>query len=527
MHQIQRMPEPPADVIGFLDTLPLPGTLPLPWATWTLFGLWHYSSRVQWAWQTAHDRLEVELERQASVEDPRVYADFLDPAQRGIVPGLPNWRYSLRGTGEHSCYLIHRGTGERLYFSLDCGLHHIEIHEFKRYVKTYRQPPAVIERLRRLHPSSVGMILGLRSLHEVALARLETMPTVMFTRDQLPEAAIANLLHRWENTEDRLWLAAWIGDWLAADKEARRTGRTDLIRVTSRRADLSRLQWLCVLRTWLNSSGPSISLLGALKDATADETDTLIEEALADTNKGFDALELIADDPSWCPRVFELFMQFEQPDDMIYYLPHEYAAYLGRHGYRIPEVMAWLLREKPSAYRVLLPSAWKHAPDLLHELADVALREGRQDDRLTAAALVAAIGQPWCYELSGGDWPELALECLAALEQSDSATAQEQARCWVEQQDAALNEPIDPDTDLYDYCIDGVRSRMADRITELVLSMGEPVGVWQYRGSKKTIKRPEPASIPTRLPAPKQQPTPWSWRSPRESSCRPKPLRLA
>jgi hypothetical protein len=272
-----------------------------------------------------------------------------------------------------------------------------------------------------------------------------------------------------------VWLAARIGDWVAADEEARRRGRADLLRLTGPHARVCREEWLLLLRKELKERGPSAGLLGALADAGAGEAAALIGRALADKKRAHSTLELIDDDPAWRSSIFELLMRFHQPADAFSLLPRGYARYLGKHDHRVPPVLAYLLREQQPAYDLILPMAARHAPARLREFASSALRSQSPEDRLTAAALLVRLGHRWCKQLLSqrldeADSVETALECLEALGRNDCPELQAQARHWARQHAGGLAREVQGERCYNMYCIDGVRGAFSDRVAGLELS---------------------------------------------------------
>lgn len=106
----------------------------------------------------------------------------------------------------------------------------------------------------------------------------------------------------------------------------------------------------------------------------------------------------LRDYPTWCPRVFELLMQFEQTADMILVLPHDYARYLGRHGYRAVCRGCRCLRARLLCRSQRTNGQWRHAAHLRCRVAVHALRSrgasgGRANRSLGVSVLPLAL--PW------------------------------------------------------------------------------------------------------------------------------------
>src|SRR5205085_6508305 len=111
---------------------PTVGAFPSPQVTWMLLGLLHYRLRKVWAWRTLRTRLG--LRRR----------DALHSDARGIVPGLPDWRYVLMGW---MSALFHRGTGEQIEIDAINGPDPIGVDSFVGHYVTHREPGPAERRL--------------------------------------------------------------------------------------------------------------------------------------------------------------------------------------------------------------------------------------------------------------------------------------------------------------------------------------------------------------------------------------------
>src|SRR5262249_15164863 len=126
-------------------------------------------------------------------------------------------------------------------------------------------------------------------------------------------------------------------------------------------------------------------LLYALAHARAMDLPHHLDRALGEPDAAWAALEIIAGDPAWCPRVYGLFSTSA-------YAPYggleeKAALYLGRHHHRLPEVMAYLVAQGWPLWDVLIVLALEDAPHRLGEFVTQGLWSRRSEDRLTAAVL--------------------------------------------------------------------------------------------------------------------------------------------
>src|SRR4051812_45747290 len=148
--------ERPEDVRGFVRDALAKGPLPLPQVTWTLLGLIHHQRRKDWAWRVLRKRLGCLLRRPekgtVSVQD------VLDGVQEGIVPGLPDWEYSLDGNDSH---LTHRGTSEDIHIDALNGPGLIRGGCFVRHFVSHRDPGPAEEHLAQLFPAGDGCRIAL------------------------------------------------------------------------------------------------------------------------------------------------------------------------------------------------------------------------------------------------------------------------------------------------------------------------------------------------------------------------------
>src|SRR4051794_2643642 len=98
----------PADLAAFLRGLPVPGTLPSPWETWTLIGLVRHRERQLWVETIVRTRLRGDPAGLAAIG---ALGHPEGVKQSGPVPGMPEWEYYFHGRG---CCISHKVNGDEI-----------------------------------------------------------------------------------------------------------------------------------------------------------------------------------------------------------------------------------------------------------------------------------------------------------------------------------------------------------------------------------------------------------------------------
>jgi hypothetical protein len=230
----QALGEPPDDLATAICALPDVGHSPSPWATWTLIGRVRHRRRQLWVAEVVSSRLQGEPEsiaRMGALGHPE------DIPQSGLVPGLTDWEYFFHGKG---CCLTHRGSGEAIdvdFFGETAE--YFDIFFYLNYLKSLKNPEPPEARLIALNSSfqPIRLVVG-ELLDSGMLTPLEGGEyPFRISEDVLShEDAIDRFCDAWENPDRQLWLAALVGDWLAACELALVTGDRDLIALTASRA---------------------------------------------------------------------------------------------------------------------------------------------------------------------------------------------------------------------------------------------------------------------------------------------------
>jgi hypothetical protein len=399
--------------------------LPSPWTTWTLIGLVRHRQRQRWVGQVVTERLGGglgQLAQAGALAHPR------GRPQKGLVPGLEEWGYYFHGIG---CCLTHRLSGERI--DVDFYGDHAEgfdVYFYVEYLRSLRRPPAPEHRLMELHPSLETVELGLDEL-------LREGRLIMDPDGDAPRLSAAVLEHEqdvvafceaWSAAEPphRAWLAAQIGDWLAAG--------------AGERAALARRQRIERLLGEFEGGNAALVLLG-LHELDAAELPSLLERVLAGApcaamSRALQIIEERADADGWCPALFALAARLDPTDPVPSpYLWKRCVQSLLRRGHRVAEVLEALPRAGPRTSGDAALLALEHAPALALPLFREALRSSVPDTRCTAAAVLALLDEPWSRAelravLDESHEPKLTRECRAALASSVDPRARLAAREW-------------------------------------------------------------------------------------------------
>jgi hypothetical protein len=435
-----RLREPdPADVVSAIRGLPEPGVLPSPWDTWTLIGLTRHRERQFWVAEMIRTRLRgapAALAAMGALGHP-------DGVPRsGPLPGMPEWEYFFHGGG---CCISHKVDGDEIDVDFfDDSADYFCTFFYQNYLKSLRRPEPPELRLRELHPSVRAVEIAVTDL--LAAGALTPLPG----RDAHPcrladkvlavAADIDSFSAAWSQADRRVWLAALIGDWLAADEAA--AGRPELTAISGPRADRVRGIRRRRLRRELGEPYRGADALHALADLRAPDLDQCLEDALSGTPSGLisAALDVIGrqDDPRWCARVHALFSRVDPAGEPPQ--PHIWITslkFLLRHGHRSAEVIASLARAGRTAVGEAVLLSLEHAPVLALPLIRKGLLADVPINRTEVAAILALIDAPWSRRellgaLEASDDQEKTADARAALLECGDEAAQRAVLAWEE-----------------------------------------------------------------------------------------------
>lgn len=465
---LANVPNSVEDVYSFVEGLPRGGTLPVPQIGWTLIGMLHLRARRLWAWRTIEERVVPCLPEGRD----HFHGDhMIDLVGKGVVPGLPDWRYELDGNASH---LAHRGTGETIDVDLMLGPEHGYVMSLVHHFLSHRDPGPAERRLAQLFPHGAGCLYAVEAVRRLGLVHLSDGEEfelcgrlAAYTEDA--ERFIA----RWAaatNPSERAWLAAWVGDWPAAHDAAITAADSRLAKLTARPAAACHRQWLRFVRGWIDEHGLCHDLLLALGEAGAEDLSRYLDDALAMSEFLVSAaLDLIADDPAWFPKVFHALVTTVHADG---HVKNKAVRYLARHGHRTVEVIDLLLRRPQQNWESLVVLALARGDGRMEGFVRQAIRSDDPDARLTAAAVQAfQNGERGRRELlafvKASSHRDATLEARVALRLCGDEEVLEAVEHW----EAAHPERRPPDdiksAEFHHWMMGGCKERLLDRAEEL------------------------------------------------------------
>jgi hypothetical protein len=313
---------------------------------------------------------------------------------------MPEWEYYFHGRG---CCVTHKVEGGRIDvdFFGDTA-EYFDTVFYKNYLDSLRSPPPPEQRLRELHPSSRAITLAIADLLAAgALTPLKGRDAHPYRlADEVIESldAIDAFCRAWADPDRRLWLAALIGDWPAADELA--AGRPELTAITGPRVESCRALWRQRLRRDLGEPYRAADALQALADLKAPDLGRSLEEALSGPPSGVisAALDVIGqqDDPRWCGPVYDLFSRVDPPGQLPE--PHIWMTalkFLLRHGNRKQEVITALTRADRTEIGEAVLLSLEHAPELTLPLIRRGLLADVPMDRMSVSSILALINTLW------------------------------------------------------------------------------------------------------------------------------------
>lgn len=437
---VTRLSEPESSgMSSCLRELPDADRLPSPWETWTILNLIRHHKRQRWVADIVRTRLRGSLSELAK-HGALGHAEGIP--QSGPVPGLPEWEYYFHGRG---CCISHKVDGDRIDVDFfDDSADYFDPFFYENYLKSLRRAEPPEQRLRELHPSAAALTIAITDL----LAAGALMP--LAGRDSHAYRLADELIDRsgefesfcsaWADPKRRLWLAALVGDWLAADEAA--AGQPELTAVTGPRAAACREIRRQRLHHDSENQFARADALYAMADLRACDLDESLDLALRGTPSGLtsSALDILGAtaDSRWCARVYELFCRVD-PNGPIPQ-PHIWMAslkFLLRHGYRNSEVIASLAKAGGTEIGDAVLLALEHAPQLALPLIRKALLSEIPMDRTTVAAVLALIDAPWSRQellraLGASDDQEKTADVRAALWESGEEGIQRAVLLWEE-----------------------------------------------------------------------------------------------
>ena len=427
----------PADLASALRGLPAPGKLPSPWETWTLIGLVRHRERQLWVADIIRTRLR------GSLPDLAAIGAFGHPEgvpQSGPVPGMPEWEYYIHGKG---CCISHKVNGDAIDVDFwDDSAEYFDTFFYKNYLESLRHPEPPEQRLRALHPSARNVTVAITDL--IAGGALTPLPEhdthPYRVADEVLDSAdaIDSFCTAWAGLKRRVWLAALVGDWPAANEVAE--GQTELTAITATRAESCCEIRRQRLRLDLGEQYKGADALQALADLGAVDLNQSLNDALLGPPSGLisAALDIIGsqNDPRWCARVYTLFSRVNPagplPEPHIWITSLKFLLW---HRHRTEQIIAAVSRAGGTEVGEAVLLALEHAPQLALPLIRKALLAKIPINRIEVAAILALISKPWSRRellgaLEASDDQEKTANARAALLESGDEEAQRAVLDW-------------------------------------------------------------------------------------------------
>ena len=242
------------------------------------------------------------------------------------------------------------------------------------------------------------------------------------------------------DTDQRIWLASVIGDWIAADELT--IGHPELAAITNPKAKRCRELRQTTLRKYLRDESQRSDALQAMADLQTEDLDEYLEDALQGSPSGFisTALDIITqlNDPKWCPRVHKLFRRVDPSGQ----LPASHIwitalKFLLNHQFQVNEMMASLTKAGGTEVGEAVLLSLEHAPEHAMPLIRRALIADIPICRTRVAAILALIDAPWSKRellgtLAASSEQERTADARAALLETGDKEAEKAVLTWEE-----------------------------------------------------------------------------------------------
>lgn len=438
---IRRAQEPePDNLLDELEQLPAVGELPSPWETWTLIGLCRYRHRQYWVAEIVRTRLSGDLQQLANMG---ALGHPQDLAQSGPVPGMSDWEYFFHGIG---CCITHKVDGDAIDvdFWADDSTDYIGHYFHRRYLTSLRKPEPPEARLRELHPTVDAISIAVSDL--LLAGALEPLkengshPYRLADEITAVSDVIDDFCDAWSDVDRRVWLAALIGDWPAAEEVA--AGRSEISAITKPRAELCRELRLQTLKPQLHTKPYAAEALGALADMRAPDLDEYVESALiAEPSRLTSvALDIIEESGAskWCDSIYRLHSRVDSAGDVP--LPSIWVRcvrYLLSHSYRTDQVASSLTKASGTVVGEAALLSLEYAPELAISIVRSGLSSDIPMGRTQIVAILSLIQAPWCQQellraLIASDDQAKTADIRAALVEYWGATGERAVLKWEE-----------------------------------------------------------------------------------------------
>lgn len=402
-----------------------------PWQTWTLLGLVRHRQRNQFVADVMREKLQGDEHSLASA------GAFGHPEipPSGVVPGLIEWRYYFHGRG---CCLTHRTTGEAIDVDFfDETADWIDEFFYGTYLQSLHTPTFVEQRLLALHPSVGTIAIAVEEL--VNLGLLEQFADSNAVRLPFPHESLNQTLEtlalRWEEESVQWAFGAAVGDGLLLHDLAADSSVESITRLRERTIDRRTKD----LISHAGSKRARQETLAALHEIRSPRLPEMLAKALQQRPSGTmsSAVSVISeiDDPKWCDDLEKLLRRLgsngELPEPHIWL---KSAEFLVRHG-RLSLVEQQIPRVNSHVLGEVAILTLEHFPHLATPTFRRALRSEIPLNRITAAAALAILDEPWSRQellavlQASHNWI-MTTECRSALITTHSSESHQAVQEW-------------------------------------------------------------------------------------------------
>jgi hypothetical protein len=423
----------PADLPAFLKSLPAPSTLPSPWLTWMMIGLFRHRERQAWVKSVVIHRLQADIEAISS----RGYSghpSHLKPT--GTVPGLPEWDYDFHGIG---CRLSHKVSGEEIDVDFrGDSAEYFDEYFYSNYLKSLRLPEPPEQRLLSLYPSTRPIRLAFEALREagILIPFSEQSQNAVRLTDELMrfESVIESVCRSWKDPANTVWLAATIGDWPAADDAA--AGSPEVQQITAPLAQQCRLiRRNQLLRVTGHSTADALFGLVEVDGGRAELVSALQGSPTSVMSAAMQIIET-QEDSTWLPLIHATFLRLNpagSPPE-----PHIWMSALKlllEKGFEKSEVCRRLPEADGGQIGEAVLLSLEHAPEYATPLIRRGLLSHVPQSRLTVAATLSVIAKPWSIRemlsiLNSCEEEEMTAEVRAALTELCDTEIDKAVQAW-------------------------------------------------------------------------------------------------
>jgi hypothetical protein len=399
-------PSHPDRLKELAELKPLPMS---PLAAWVVLEVVLHEERQKWVTRVARTELADRFEDLSGI-------DPLDAFHDGIVPGMPEWNYTIR---DGYCCLTDRVSGQTIQVNLD-DPGEINSEYFTNYLLSLTSLSFVEFRIISFGPDDELIKSAFTELVKLGLLKSDdpmSMTVRLTPRIRKWRKQIVQLNDKCGSKEGTAQAAAALGDWRLVQKLA---GDADGVnQLVERHLGAQAHRFMELLKhpeTAIDGLYGLIELdvpeaRAALKDAFSGSNQELFYAAISI------ATSLVGED--WTTEISQALRALKSDgEDIEADNWGACARYLLQRGCRTAEIREGLRQSSRRGRAALL--AHEFYTEIALELYRTALRSESHDDRATASAIFVILNQAWCHAelqdvLNESDDEAATQECRSAL----------------------------------------------------------------------------------------------------------------